>query len=101
MGWSGGSLIGAEIEKALKPYLDRFTGEELRGLSQRIAAALIRQDADDLEECSGFIGDAANLITHENAGAPEPHIGASYIRFGSPVTFDGRRWRYAPDDEED
>lgn len=96
MGWSSGSLVGSAVERALKPYLERFTEAELLSIGRGIVKVLEDLDADDLDECAGFVGDAANRGRHEAEGASaEPQVGDTVNYWGETRTFNGKRWVYS------
>lgn len=95
MGWSSGTELAERLEKILDRELD-FDAKYRVG--RKIVAAFEDFDADGLEECSGFIGDAANLIRAKHGGAPrDPQEGDEAEIYDELHRWDGRRWRYCDD----
>lgn len=93
MGWSSGGSLAAVIEDALAPILKDADPALVREAGDKIAAEMQDMDADTLDECDGFIGDAANRADHP--GAPKnPKKGDTYKARWGTATFDGRRWQY-------
>lgn len=98
MGWSSGTELAERLEKILDRELDFGTK---RRVGRKIAAAFEDFDADSLEECPGFIGNAANRMCHESMGAPQdPNLADRYTdRCGDRHLFNGSRWVHLQDDE--
>lgn len=95
MGWGSGSEIASGIEAAMKPYMDRFSVEEIQDLGRVIAGLFEDSDCDTLRECDGFIGDASTLLEADRDGAPSrPADGELFERDGEVRRFDGKRWIY-------
>ena len=83
----------------MKPYMDRFSVEEIQDLGRVIAGLFEDFDCDTLQECDGFIGDASTLLEADRDGAPKRP--AEGVRFeserGEVRCFDGKRWIYQDD----
>ena len=101
MGWSSGGDLADKIEQAMKPYLKKFTAEELDAIGRKIADAFEDHDADTLTECDGFIGHASANMSAERYGAPsKPWTKGDGFKnkYGEQYRYDGDRWRYVQDE---
>lgn len=95
MGWTSGGELADKIESIMKKAMDKFTPQEIEDLGRDFAEAFMDMDCDVLDECGGFIGDAANRINSErHLGAPRhPKDGEVYTdKWKNEWTFDGKRW---------
>ena len=96
MGWGSGGELADKIERALAPHLDKLPPDVVRKLGDDIAEAFEAMDCDTLEECAGFIGDAAHRRRHPDA-PPDPKVGDTYRttdRWHEQYEWNGRRWIY-------